>query len=137
MTQENASSSNELTQIASEIESLSKNLTTVINTVSFDENAKNQVCDTELTNIISGYRGDHIKFKATQYEKLDEFTSFKVTNHHQCKMGKWIEEQEKQSSGFTQNSAWSKLKVTHEHVHGKVQSYVDKNAQRVEMMSWH
>ncbi|MEA2017214.1 MAG: nitrate- and nitrite sensing domain-containing protein [Campylobacterota bacterium] len=130
VTQENASASNELESISSEIEKLTLNLESVIEGVTFNEDAKKQVCDPTMTATISGYKTDHINFKAKQFEKLDTFTKFKVTNHHECKMGKWIDEQEKNQAGFTQSTAWSKLKVIHEKVHSGVQSYVDQNAQK-------
>ncbi len=128
VTQQNASSSNELKSIATQIEKLSHNLGTVMKTVSFDENTKSQVCDPTMTSIISKYKTDHINFKSAQFKKLDGFKSFKVTDHKSCKMGKWIIECDQNNIGFTQSAAWNKLKLVHEKVHSGVQNYVDKNA---------
>ena len=130
VTQQNASASSELEGIASQIEKLTQNLTSVMSGVTFNESAKKQVCDPNMTNIISGYKTDHINFKSTQFEKLDQFSSFKVVNHHECKMGRWIDKSEEESIGYTKSTAWKKLKEVHEKVHGGVQLYVDKNAQR-------
>ena len=129
-TQQNAIASNELETISSQIEKLSQNLTIVMQDVTFEEKAKLQVCDPIMTNVISTCKTDHIEFKAKQFEKLDNFTSFKIPNHHECKMGKWIDEQEKNNTGFIQSTAWKKLVEMHTKIHTEVQHYVDKNASR-------
>jgi chromosome segregation ATPase len=131
VTQQNAAASNELETIATQIEKLTQNLTSVIQGVTFNQKAKTQVCDPIMTSLVSSYKTDHISFKAKQFEKLDSFTNFKVTNHHQCKMGKWIDDSEKQNKDYTKNQAWTKLKEVHKKVHGGIQTYVDKNAAKV------
>jgi methyl-accepting chemotaxis protein len=131
VTQRNASASNELESIASQIEKLTQNLSLVMDEVSFDENIKKQVCDPVMISTISGYKNDHVNFKSTQFAKLDTFTQFKVANHHECKMGQWIDRSEKENNGYTQSSAWNKLKDMHKKVHDGVQIYIDKNAQKV------
>ena len=130
VTQQNSTASNELEDIAAQIENLSKNLSSVMGGVSFNETAKKQVCDPAMTSLISGYKTDHINFKSTQFKKLDTFTSFKIANHHECRMGKWIDEQERNQVGFTKSTAWNKLKEVHEKVHSEVQNYVNRNAQK-------
>jgi methyl-accepting chemotaxis protein len=129
VTQQNTSSANDLQSISTEIEKLSENLTTVISAVSIDTSVKKQVCDPVMTNIISGYKTDHINFKATQFERIDEYKSFKVVDHTSCKMGRWIIEQEQNGTGFTKSTAWRNLKEIHQKIHGEVQNYIDKNAQ--------
>ncbi len=131
VTQQNASASNELENIATQIEKLTQNLASVMSGVVFNEASKKQVCDPAMTTLISGYKTDHINFKSLQFEKLDTFTSFKVTNHHQCEMGKWIDEAEQNGLEYTKSTAWSKLKDVHEKIHSGIQLYIDKNAQKV------
>ena len=128
VTQQNASSANELSSIASQIEQLTINLSSVMEHVVFDEKVKKQVCDPNMTSIVSGYKTDHVNFKSTQFKKLDEFTAFKVTDYKSCKMGKWIIEAEQRGETFTKSTAWGKLKDIHQKVHDGVQTYVDKNA---------
>ena len=130
-TQENAKSSTKLSSVAIEIEKLSHNLSDVMTGVVFDESTKKQVCDTRMTSIVSGYKTDHIDFKSKQFQKLDSFQSYRVTNSHECKMGQWIDEQEKKGSKFTSSESWERLKKIHHKVHNEVQNYIDKNAQRV------
>jgi methyl-accepting chemotaxis protein len=84
-----------------------------------------------MSTLISGYKTDHIQYKTTHFEKLDTFKQFTVVNHHQCRMGKWIVKCEQDNLGFTQSTAWSKLKDMHKKVHNGVQTYIDKNAQKV------
>ena len=130
VTQQNASASSELETIATQIEKLTQNLTSVMDGVTFNESAKIQVCDPTMTSLISAYKTDHIGFKAKQFEKLDTFKNFTVTNHHECEMGQWMDEQERNQVGFTQSTAWNKLKVVHDKVHSGVQNYVSKNSQK-------
>ena len=130
VTQENSSASGNLESIALEIEKLSSNLSSVMDDVEFNQEAKKQVCDPSMTSLISGFKTAHITFKSTQFEKVDQFKSFKVPTHHECKMGQWIDEQEKSQSGFTKSTAWNKLKGVHESIHKEVQSYIDKNANK-------
>ena len=131
VTQENAASSNRLSTVATEIEKLSHNLSIVMSGVTFDESTKKQVCDTHMTSIVSGYKSDHIDFKSIQFQKLDQYKSYTVTSSHECRMGKWIDEHERNQTAFTKSQAWSKLKLVHQKVHDEVQNYVDKNAQKV------
>jgi len=128
VTQKNANDSGELKNISLKIEKLSKNLSVVMDGVTFEQSAKLQVCDPAMTNTISACKNEHIKFKAQQFEKLNSFTSFKIPTQHECKLGKWIEEQQRNNSVFTQSSKWTKLLDTHKKVHEDVQHYVDKNA---------
>ena len=77
--------------------------------VTFQESAKNQVCDPAMTSLISGYKTDHVNFKSKQFEKLDQFQSFKVVNHHNCKMGRWIDQAQKDNLEYTKSNDWAKL----------------------------
>jgi methyl-accepting chemotaxis protein len=93
VTQENTKSAHKLQGISSQIEKLSQNITAVISGVDFDENIKKQVCDPNMITTISTFKSNHINFKIKQFEKIDQFTSFRVTSHTECKMGLWIAEQ--------------------------------------------
>ncbi|MDC0933589.1 nitrate- and nitrite sensing domain-containing protein, partial [Arcobacteraceae bacterium] len=128
VTQQNASASNELEKLSEEIEKLSNNLTVVMGDVTFEENAKKQVCDPAMTSIISSYKTQHIQFKAKQFEKLDSFDSFIIPTCKECKMGKWIQKQEKENKIFTKTPQWQKLLTIHSKIHNDVQHYVNKNA---------
>ncbi|MEA1914200.1 MAG: nitrate- and nitrite sensing domain-containing protein [Campylobacterota bacterium] len=130
VTQKNASAANEIDSLSSEISILANKISDVMQQVTFDESIKQQVCDVELLSTISSYKTDHISFKSSNFEKLDQFTSFQVEDHHNCKLGKWMDEQERNNKGYTQSSAWKDLQKVHEHVHGGVQKYIDQNANK-------
>ena len=98
--------------------------------VTFDEAIKKSVKDPSMTTVISNFKTAHINFKSNQFAKVDEFKTFKVLDHMQCKMGKWIIEQDKNQTGFTKSTAWNELKNMHEIVHSEVQNYIDENAQK-------
>jgi len=128
LTQKNSSSTIELNDISSEVQRLSSNIEETIKRSSFDIEYKKMTCDAKLSMEISQYKRDHINFKATNFNKLNEFKSFSVIDHNSCKLGKWIIEKENEKASFTKTSKWNELKVAHEKVHVNVQSYINTNA---------
>jgi len=131
MTQSNASSANHLNEISNEVERLSSNIETTISKASFDPSYKKMVCDASLANAISGYKRDHIAFKVNNFKRLNEYTKFQVVDHHSCKLGKWIDDQEQNGKEFTKTSTWNDMKESHAKVHINVQSYINENANHV------
>jgi len=130
VTQKNAASANEIDNLSAEIVELTKDISSVMQQVKFDDNIKKQVCDVELLRTVSNFKIDHVQFKTNNFSKLNEFTTFKVTDEHSCNLGKWIDKQEQDNKGFTQSTAWKNLKDVHKNVHSLVQSYVQNNAKK-------
>ena len=137
VTKQNATASNELQNISTQIENLAQDLTSVISRVKFNQNAKKQVCDPSMTSLISEFKTDHIHFKLSHFEKLDQFIQFSITPPTQCKLGKWIEEQERNQVCFTKDNSWIDLKNKHIQIHSAVQRYIDKNAQKASNSELH
>jgi methyl-accepting chemotaxis protein len=130
VTQKNAASANEIDELSSDIVDLTKNISSVMDQAIFDSEIKKQVCDVELLRTISNFKTDHVQFKTNNFMRLNEFTSFSVTDPHSCNLGKWIDAQEANNVGFTKSTAWANLKQIHATVHNNVQHYVDNNAQK-------
>ena len=128
MTQQNAQEANNLNGISSKVEELSSNIESTINKASFDHEFKSMVCDVNFAGTIASYKRDHIKFKSSNFEKLNEFTKFEVVDCKNCRLGKWILEQESKGEKFTKTSGWNDLKGVHERVHADVQYYINENA---------
>ncbi len=131
MTQENAMSANSLNDISNKVEKLSLEIEETISQSQFNKEYKKIVCNPTLAHTVSGYKRDHIEFKATNFQKLNEFRSFKVVDHHSCKMGKWIDIQEQNGEEFTNLSSWDELKNIHAKVHLNVQEYINENAKHI------
>ncbi|MBD3841221.1 MAG: nitrate- and nitrite sensing domain-containing protein [Campylobacterales bacterium] len=131
ITQQNAQNANSLNEISNEVKKLSTEIEVTISQAHFDSDYKSVVCDPTLAQIISKYKRDHIKFKSSNFQKLNEFTKFSVTDHTSCNMGKWIVEQEKVGASFTKVSAWEELKRVHKKVHDDVQYYIDQNSNHI------
>ncbi|MEA3554921.1 MAG: CZB domain-containing protein [Campylobacterota bacterium] len=70
-------------------------------------------------------------FKTNNFKKLNEFSAFKVVDHNNCKMGKWINTQEQNGEKFTTTSSWNELKISHEQVHSNIQKYINENANHI------
>ncbi len=131
ITQENATNANSLNEISNEVEKLSQEIEVTISQAHFSDEYKKIVCDPSLAHTISSYKRDHIAFKSNNFKRLNEFVSFKVVDHHSCRMGKWLDEQEKTGEDFTKIPAWKELKEAHKKVHGSVQKYIDENATKI------
>ncbi len=131
VTQQNASAAHSLENLAGQIQSLTTNISSVMDGVTFDESTKDEVCDIDLMRAVSKYKKDHINFKINNFSKLDTYETFKVVDDKNCKLGLWVIEQEQKGADFTKNNNWTQLKEIHHQVHNGVQKYIDKNASNV------
>jgi methyl-accepting chemotaxis protein len=131
-TQVNASSASEINRLSNEVRHMAEDLLNISSKASYDSSLKNQTCDVDMVFTIAKLKNDHIVFKNTNFGKLGAsgVSSWKVTDHHSCNLGKWIDAQEAQGKAFTKTSNWTELKEAHKAVHGNVQRYVDDNAQK-------
>ena len=128
-TQVNANSATVISNLASEVSSLSENLLAIADRAKFNEKTKQEVEDVDLVFKVAKLKNDHIKFKNTNFDKLGTTnTSWQVTKPTECDLGKWILEQQNLGKEFTKTSNWQELKKYHDKVHNSVQEYVDQNA---------
>jgi len=128
-TQENASDANHIDDLAQEVTSLSNRLISIANHASYNQQAREQVCDIENVYKLNSLKLDHLQFKTKNFQKLNERTTFKVATEKECKLAKWIKEQESNNHPFTKTKNWEELNLAHAQVHQNVQKYIDKNAQ--------
>jgi len=128
MTQENASNANALNGISAKVEELSISIEDTIKKSSFDLVFKEMVCDVNFASEVAGYKRDHVKFKATNFERLNEYATFDVVDCNSCRLGKWINTQEQNGKAFTKGNEWKQLKIAHQKVHDNVQFYINENA---------
>jgi len=130
VTQENAHSSSQIDDLASEVEILSNNLTDSASHATFDTSMRQSVCDVELVNNIAVLKNDHISFMDTNFAKLGDFKTWKVTTSKECKLGQWIIESESQDKNYTKTQNWIDLKIYHDKVHYGVQEYIDMDSRK-------
>jgi methyl-accepting chemotaxis protein len=130
-TQVNASSASEINRLSNEVRGMAENLLNIASKATYDKSRNNQTCDVDMVFQIARLKNDHIVFKNTNFAKLSAkgVTAWKVTDHHSCNLGKWIDDQEAKGQSFTKSSTWTELKEAHKLVHGNVQRYIDDNAQ--------
>ena len=103
---------------------MSKKLTDVSSHSKFDDNAIKQICDSELVNMVSKLKNDHIKYKETNYAKLASKTVWCSVKPTECHLGKWIVESEAEGKEYTKTQNWKELKQDHDSVHKNVQAYI-------------
>ena len=104
-------------------EQVAKGLEVAINRTSFLEQSKRQVCDMDMMFDFSSLKADHIKFKNVNFAKCEDAQSFKVTDHHTCRMGKWIDSMSDED--LLSSPHWEILKESHKNVHMMTQDVVD------------
>jgi len=126
-TQKNASLASTINEMASTTSSLALELQSAVDKTSFDKEAKKRVCDTNMIFDLNKLKSDHIVFKNTNFSQCKENFTFTVKSHHECNLGKWIDENE--NSHFANTKEWEQLKVAHRKVHNMVQDTVDLYAQ--------
>jgi methyl-accepting chemotaxis protein len=128
-TQKNASTATDISELSKDISELSNNLLDVAKKAKFNESVTKGVCDVDMVYQLNKLKLDHVNFKDTNFDKTaNNAPSFKVKSHHDCDLGKWIDEQERSGKEFTKTANWNTLKEYHENVHGGVQTYIEKNS---------
>ena len=122
-TQENANASETVSNKAMALSELSAQLIAVIERTSFDKSKAKSVCDVNLVFDTTKLKLDHINFKEVNFDKVGNSQKWTVKNHHECDLGKWIEQNQNES--FANGSDWNKLLEYHEQVHKNVQEYIN------------
>jgi len=122
-TQENASVAGNINVMANNNEELAKNLEVAITRTSFLKDAKKGVCDMDLMFDFGSLKADHINFKNTNFLKCEHDNHFTVTDHHSCRLGKWIDGVS--DTDFTESEHWDTLKDSHKHVHEMTQKVTE------------
>ncbi len=127
-TQRNASAASQIDEQAKHISKMSEYLSSTVKKTKYKTDSKEQICDMNTVFTLNTLKLDHINFKDTNFKKLGTRTQWTVSNEHQCNLGKWIDEQEKENKQFTTTPNWKHLKEVHRKVHNNVQKVIDKNA---------
>ncbi|MEA3353872.1 MAG: methyl-accepting chemotaxis protein [Campylobacterota bacterium] len=127
-TQRNASEVSRINKLVQEVSILSSDLVTAASRAKFKKEAREQVDDIELVFKTAKLKNDHVVFKMTNFQKLDKRESVSVTDHHSCKLGRWVDEQISSNKPFTKTNSWNQFMINHKTVHDKVKEFMDKSA---------
>ncbi len=127
-TQENANDATKIDSLAKEVANLSERLISIANHASYREEARKQVCDIDMVYGLNKLKLDHLHFKTSNFQKLNERSSFRVATEKECNLAKWIEQQERENKPFVKTQIWKELNDAHALVHQNVQKYIDRNA---------
>jgi methyl-accepting chemotaxis protein len=122
-TQQNAALASSINEMSNVTSTLASQLQNAINRTSFDKNASKRICDENLIFDVNKLKSDHLVFKNINFSECRKGNDFKVKTHHECNLGKWIDEHE--DTTFNQTKDWGNLKQAHKHVHELVQKTVD------------
>ena len=128
VTQTNAATAYEISNLSKNISTLSDRLHNLVNNANYDTKAKEQVCDVDMVFELNRLKLDHISFKDTNFVKVGSKTTWKVTTEDECNLGKWIQTMEQEQRVFTKTNNWKHLKEVHKKVHSGVQNYINKNS---------
>ena len=129
---ESANEAKNIDELSSRVNLLSKELLSVSEHVTYREETKQQVNNINRTYLLNKLQLGHIKFKDTNFKKLDGKTKFTVVDDKSCALGKWIIKSEKDNESYTTTVNWKELKKHHYNVHNGVQQYInlDSDAQK-------
>jgi len=128
-TQQNANAASQISYQSQNIQHLSQKLVNVVTHTTYTTISKEQICDIDMMFELNRLKLDHIKFKDTTLAQLNEEKTWTVKNAHECNLGKWIDQQERDNKPFTNSSNWEHLKEVHQKVHNNVQEIINANAQ--------
>jgi len=134
-TQENANAAEVVSTKATALSELSSELLSIVNRTSFDKSRSDSVCDVNMVFDTTKLKLDHIKFKDSNFKNVGESKHWTVKNHHECDLGKWIEQNG--DKAFTHNSDWEELLKAHELVHSGVQEFIDVDSKNRNDKSLH
>ena len=122
-TQQNASLASSINDMSAITSNLASQLQNAINRTSFDKSASNRICDENLIFDANKLKSDHIAFKNLNFSQCKKGNNFTVKTHHECNLGKWIDQHENED--FAKTNGWGHLKEAHKHVHDLVQQTVN------------
>ena len=124
MTQQNAKTAENVAQIANGILVKTEQFEQMLSRITFDTATDKQNCDINMSFETASLKMDHVNFKENTYKKLKESPSaWKVTSHHDCNLGKWIDAHANES--FAKTGEWNELLIAHEKVHNGTQAFID------------
>jgi len=127
-TQEIANEAKNIDSLTAEVKHLSEGLMSVSEHVTYRKETRDQVCDINMTYHLNKLQLGHIKFKDTNFAKIDGKTQFTVVDHNSCALGLWIKESEQQAKNYTKTANWETMKNHHFKVHNSMQEYVNNDA---------
>ena len=125
-TQENANGSEIVSNKAMALSEIAAQLLALIGRTQFDKSKMKQVCDVNLVFDTTKLKFDHISYKDTNFKDLGNGKTWKVKDHKECELGKWIKEHENEA--YANNNDWNNLLKVHEELHHGVQKYVEIDA---------
>jgi len=123
-TQENTNIASNINTLSEQTSVLTKNLQSALDRTTFFESSKKRVCDPDLMFDFTKLKADHINFKNINFQKCSLGAKFKVTSHHSCHLGKWIDAHENDEN-FTSSPYWEEMKIAHRNVHTMTQDVTD------------
>ena len=127
-TQESAKEAASIDTLALEVKTLSERLLSVSEHVTYREETRDQVCDIKMTYHLNKLQLGHIKFKDTNFAKVNGHTKFTIVDHNSCALGIWIKESEDLGKEFTKTQNWTTMKEHHYKVHNGMQEYVNNDS---------
>jgi len=129
-TQANANEASNIANLVNQISSLASDFIQVASSAKFDETIKSAVCDVKMNQELLHRKHDHIVFLSESLADVDSFQTKMVKTAHECDLGHWITNSERENKSYTQTHIWQEFKKYHEEFHETVQEYIEQNASR-------
>ncbi|WP_407923312.1 CZB domain-containing protein [Arcobacter suis] len=121
---------NQINSLSQEVSELSTKLIQAANFAEYSKQTRDYICDVDLVFKTAKLKNDHIRFKETNFAKLGKNETWSVVSHHDCALGKWIDESERSIQKYTNTESWNSLKRYHEDIHKSVQTYINEDVKK-------
>ncbi len=127
-TQQNAQVAEEISQMSAQIADMSNSLVTAASRASFLEETRDEVCDIDLVYDTAKLKVDVLRLKDGVYSQLGQFKTWSVAKDES--MAKWIGNYVQKNPQANMSSI-EDLKGLSQSLHGKLQTLVDDNSNKV------
>ncbi|MEA3386891.1 MAG: nitrate- and nitrite sensing domain-containing protein [Patescibacteria group bacterium] len=124
LTQQNASMADNVSSLSNNVQQISTSLHTVVSVTKFSQDISKRTCNSKMLTLLNSMKQSHVDFKDNAF-RID--FEGPVKNHHECKLGHWIDETEKKGNKITKMPIWQQLKNIHKNVHDNVTLYDEKS----------
>ena len=124
MTKKNANIASNISTMANDTSKLTQSLQDAVDRTEYSKDSSKVTCDSNLMFNMTKLKADYINFKNTNFAKCADGSTFTVTDHHSCNLGKWLDAHE-DDPNFATSEYWGVLKEAHRNVHMSTQDVVN------------
>lgn len=125
LTQQNAAMADDVSSLSNGIHSIALSLENIVNSTKFNKAVESRTCDSKMLTFVNSMKQSHIDLKDMVF--TPDFNGI-IPNHHECKLGKWMDKMDAENKPITKTKEWQELKNVHQKVHNNIIEYNSKSS---------